>query len=225
MVTKRRQCYLRKTYLWLSAVLLEMSISQKSRKFALKLRRLLFSEKLTIYAFCSLVRYYENKLPNLANQNWRKNRQKGVYRKKALHFIAKRETSPKWVVSGLRRVCLTSVSPWRGGDGTATSRLSRASLIGEHFPCSCDLNICFKCDIVRRNYTLCTINVFDDQSSHLWHEKLFKGVSDIWRPFYVCYSLCEQDDIIKCVYFSIASMDVCIQRFRKMSGEHLLSSV
>ena len=39
LVTKRRHCYLRKTYLWLSAVLLEMSLSQKSRKLAIKPRR------------------------------------------------------------------------------------------------------------------------------------------------------------------------------------------
>ena len=36
MVTRWRHRYLPKTYLWLSAVFLEMSLSQKSRKLALK---------------------------------------------------------------------------------------------------------------------------------------------------------------------------------------------
>ena len=49
LVTKRRHRYLRKTYLWLSAILLKMSPSQKSRKLSLKPRsRSLLSEKLTI---------------------------------------------------------------------------------------------------------------------------------------------------------------------------------
>ena len=55
LVTKRRHRYLRETYLWLSAVLLEMSPSQMSRKLALKPRlKSLLSEKLTVKAFCSL---------------------------------------------------------------------------------------------------------------------------------------------------------------------------
>ena len=49
LVTKRRHRYLRKTYQWLSAIVLEMSPSQKSRKLSLKpRRRSLLSEKLTI---------------------------------------------------------------------------------------------------------------------------------------------------------------------------------
>ena len=49
LVTKRRHRYLRKTYLWLFAILLKMSPSQKSRKVSLKpRRRSLLSEKLTI---------------------------------------------------------------------------------------------------------------------------------------------------------------------------------
>ena len=69
LVTKLRHRYLPKTYLWLSAVLLEMSLPQKSRKFAFKpCRTWLLSEKLTMKEFfstsASLV-----KLPTLANQN------------------------------------------------------------------------------------------------------------------------------------------------------------
>ena len=54
LVTKPSHHYLRKTYLWLFDVLLEMSLSQKWHKLALKPRRrsLLF-ERLTLNAFCS----------------------------------------------------------------------------------------------------------------------------------------------------------------------------
>ena len=54
LVTKWRHRYLPKTYLWLSAVLLEMSLSQKSCKLALKPSRTsLLSEKLTLKDVCS----------------------------------------------------------------------------------------------------------------------------------------------------------------------------
>ena len=51
LVTRRRRRYLRKTYLWLSTVLLQMSLSQRLRKLALKPRRkTLLSVKLTMKA-------------------------------------------------------------------------------------------------------------------------------------------------------------------------------
>ena len=52
LVTEQRHRYLRKRYLLLSAVLLEMSLSQKSRKLALKPHcKSLLSEKLTVKTF------------------------------------------------------------------------------------------------------------------------------------------------------------------------------
>ena len=54
LITKWRHCYLQKTYLWLSAVLLEMSLSQKLHKITSKpCHRSLLSEKVTMKAFCS----------------------------------------------------------------------------------------------------------------------------------------------------------------------------
>ena len=54
LVTKWRHRYLPKTYLLLSAVLFEMSLSQKSRKLALKpCLTSLLPEKLTMKDFCS----------------------------------------------------------------------------------------------------------------------------------------------------------------------------
>ena len=51
LVTRRRRRYLRKTYLWLSTVLLQMSLSQRLRKLAFKPRRKsLLSVKLTMKA-------------------------------------------------------------------------------------------------------------------------------------------------------------------------------
>ena len=89
-VTKWRHRYLPKTYLWLSAVLLEMSLSQKSRKLALKpCRTSLSSEKLTMKEFCSTSASLV-KLPTLANQNWRKNWQERLANKKSLYIFLKK---------------------------------------------------------------------------------------------------------------------------------------
>ena len=112
LVMKLRHRYLRKTYLWLSAVLLEMSLSQKSRKLAIKPRRRSpLSKNLKVdslreavrypgknlrgkgtatrrlkgkHFVPQLVRYYENKLTTLANQNWGKNQQSWLTNKKSL---------------------------------------------------------------------------------------------------------------------------------------------
>ena len=67
-----------------------MSPSQKSRKLSLKpRRRSLLSEKLTIVdqVVQRLVCKFEKKIPTLANQNWRKNRQKGLTNKRSLYIF------------------------------------------------------------------------------------------------------------------------------------------
>ena len=66
-------------------------VSQKSRNLALEpRRRSLSSAKLTMKAFWSSSGSFfrfENKLPTLADQNWQKNRQKGLTNKSSLYIF------------------------------------------------------------------------------------------------------------------------------------------
>ena len=80
LVTKRRHRYLRKTYLLLCAVLLEMSRSQTSRKRALKPRhRSLSSEKQTMKTFYSPSCPFVGKKVTISNQSrFMKESAKGV---------------------------------------------------------------------------------------------------------------------------------------------------
>ena len=110
LVTKWRLLYLQKTYLWLSDVLFEISLSHNSHKFALKpRRRSLLSEKLTMkHSVHHLVRLYERKLPTVANQNSRKNRKKGSTNKKLFYIFLQKWRHRTRVVSGVRRRYLTT---------------------------------------------------------------------------------------------------------------------
>ena len=79
----------------LLAVFLKFSIPKVGQTCLKPSRRSLLSEQLTMKAFCSpscsLV--HERKLPALANQNSRKNRQKGLTDKKSDIFLQKSDVT------------------------------------------------------------------------------------------------------------------------------------
>ena len=98
------------------------------RKLHRKLRDYGFSGKLLVW----LESYLHDRmqrltalgvnLPTLANQNEQKNRQKGLTNQVIIYFLAKEGRQGTRLVSGFRKRCLASVSPWRE-EGTATRKL------------------------------------------------------------------------------------------------------